>query len=53
MRIVEESWKVLVTLLPTGWHQLAWQSGANRQKAGQDGKPMEDSVQHQAAEFGM
>jgi hypothetical protein len=28
MRTVEESWKVLVTLLPTGWQQLAWQSGA-------------------------
>ena len=28
-----------------GWH--------DRQRAGQDGEPMEDSVQHQTAEFGM
>jgi hypothetical protein len=28
MRIVEESWNVLVTLLPTGWQQMAWRSGA-------------------------
>jgi hypothetical protein len=28
MRIAEENWKVLVSLLPTGWQQMAWQSGA-------------------------
>jgi len=28
MRIVEESWNVLVTLLPTGWQQMARRSGA-------------------------
>jgi hypothetical protein len=28
MRIVEESWNVLVTLLPTGWQQMAWRLGA-------------------------
>jgi hypothetical protein len=28
MRIAEENWKVLTSLLPTGWRQMAWQSGA-------------------------
>src|ERR1017187_1392246 len=28
MRIVEENWKVLASLFPTGWQQMAWQSGA-------------------------
>jgi hypothetical protein len=28
MRIAEESWNVLASLLSTGWHQMAWQSGA-------------------------
>jgi hypothetical protein len=28
MRIVEENWKVLASLFPTGWQQIAWQSGA-------------------------
>jgi len=141
MRIGEENWKVLASLFPTGWQQMAWQSGAverlrgfpstdvllrilmlhvapgyslretvvraklanwtdisdvallkrlrnreewlrllcvellrenvayrlkenyqsddpdcgwhDRQRARQDGEPMEDSIQHQTAEFGM
>jgi hypothetical protein len=28
MRIAEENWKVLASLLPTGWQQMALQSGA-------------------------
>jgi hypothetical protein len=28
MSIAEENWKVLTSLLPTGWRQMAWQSGA-------------------------
>jgi hypothetical protein len=28
VRIVEENWKVLASLFPTGWQQIAWQSGA-------------------------
>jgi len=28
MRIGDENWKVLASLLPTGWRQMAWQSGA-------------------------
>ena len=28
MRILEENWKVLTSLFPTGWQQMAWQSGA-------------------------
>ena len=28
MRIVKENWKVLVSLFPAGWQQMAWQSGA-------------------------
>jgi hypothetical protein len=28
MRIVEENWEVLASLLPAGWQQMAWQSGA-------------------------
>jgi hypothetical protein len=28
MRITEENWKVLASFLPTGWQQMAWQSGA-------------------------
>src|ERR1700676_4713102 len=28
MRIVEENWKVLTSLFPAGWRQMAWQSGA-------------------------
>ena len=28
MRIVEENWKVLTSLFPAGWQQMAWQSGA-------------------------
>jgi hypothetical protein len=27
MRIVEENWKVLASLFPVGWQQMAWQSG--------------------------
>jgi hypothetical protein len=30
MRIVEENWKVLASLFPTGWQQMTWQSGAGR-----------------------
>ena len=28
MRIAEENWKVLESLFPAGWQQMAWQSGA-------------------------
>ena len=28
MRIAEENWKVLASLFPAGWRQMAWQSGA-------------------------
>jgi hypothetical protein len=28
MRIAEENWKVLASLLPKGWQQMAWRSGA-------------------------
>jgi hypothetical protein len=28
MRIVEENWKVLTSLFPAGWQQMARQSGA-------------------------
>jgi hypothetical protein len=28
MRIIEENWKVLASLFPAGWQQMAWQSGA-------------------------
>jgi hypothetical protein len=28
MRIVEENWKVLASLFPARWQQMAWQSGA-------------------------
>src|SRR5215472_4162337 len=28
MRIGEENWKVLASLFPTGWRQIAWQSRA-------------------------
>src|SRR5450755_3169963 len=28
MHMGEENWKVLASLLPTGWQQMAWQSGA-------------------------
>jgi hypothetical protein len=28
MRIAEENWKVLASLFPGGWQQVAWQSGA-------------------------
>jgi len=28
MRIAEENWKVLGSLFPAGWQQMAWQSGA-------------------------
>jgi hypothetical protein len=28
MRSVEENWKVLVSLFPPGWQQMAWKSGA-------------------------
>jgi hypothetical protein len=28
MRIHEENWKVLTSFFPTGWQQMAWQSGA-------------------------
>jgi hypothetical protein len=28
MRIVEENWRVLSSLLPKGWQQMAWRSGA-------------------------
>jgi len=28
MRVAEENWKVLASLFPAGWQQLAWQSGA-------------------------
>jgi hypothetical protein len=28
MRIAEENWKVLASLFPAGWQQMAWRSGA-------------------------
>jgi len=28
MRIAEENWKVLASLFPAGWQQMAWQAGA-------------------------
>ena len=28
MRIAEENWKMLASLFPAGWRQMAWQSGA-------------------------
>src|ERR1700730_11705804 len=28
MRIAKENWKVLASLFPAGWQQMAWQSGA-------------------------
>jgi hypothetical protein len=28
MRIAEDNWKVLASLFPAGWRQMAWQSGA-------------------------
>jgi hypothetical protein len=28
MRVAEENWKVLASLFPAGWQQMAWQSGA-------------------------
>src|SRR6266849_1236581 len=28
MGIAEENWKVLASLFPVGWQQMAWQSGA-------------------------
>jgi hypothetical protein len=28
MGIVEENWKVLASLFPAGWQQMAWQSNA-------------------------
>src|SRR5258705_9178343 len=28
MRIVEDNWKVLASLFPAGWQQMAWPSGA-------------------------
>jgi FixJ family two-component response regulator len=28
MRIVEENWEMLASLIPAGWQQMAWQSGA-------------------------
>jgi hypothetical protein len=28
MGIAEKNWKVLASLLPAGWQQMAWQSGA-------------------------
>jgi hypothetical protein len=28
MYIAEENWKVLASLFPAGWQQIAWQSGA-------------------------
>jgi hypothetical protein len=28
MRVVENNWKVLASLFPAGWQQMAWQSGA-------------------------
>ena len=34
MRILEENWKVLASLLPTGWQQMAWQSGAIKRLRG-------------------
>jgi hypothetical protein len=27
MRIAEENWKVLASLFPAGWNQMAWQAG--------------------------
>jgi len=27
MNILEDNWKVLASLFPTGWQQVAWQSG--------------------------
>jgi hypothetical protein len=34
MRIVEENWKVLASLFPAGWQQMAWQSGAHERLGG-------------------
>src|ERR1700726_4689507 len=28
MGVAEENWKVLASLFPVGWQQMAWQSGA-------------------------
>ena len=28
MRIVEDNWKVLASLIPARWQQMAWESGA-------------------------
>jgi hypothetical protein len=29
MRIAEENWKVLASLCPAGWKQMAWRSGSD------------------------
>jgi hypothetical protein len=34
MRLAEENWKVLRSLFPAGWRQMAWQSGAVRRLRG-------------------
>lgn len=34
MRLAEENWKVLRSLFPAGWQQMAWQSGAVRRLRG-------------------
>jgi hypothetical protein len=34
MRIAEENWKVLASLFPAGWQQMAWQSGAVKRLRG-------------------
>ncbi len=34
MRILEENWKVLKSFFPTGWRQMAWQSGAIKRLRG-------------------
>src|SRR5271166_1442182 len=34
MRIHEENWKVLTSFFPTGWQQMAWQSGAVKRLRG-------------------
>src|SRR5215472_10426228 len=34
MAMTEENWKVLTSLLPEGWRQMAWESGAIRRLRG-------------------
>jgi len=34
MSTIEENWKVLTSLLPAGWRQMAWETGAVRRLSG-------------------